>query len=210
MMDSDKPNSPPNEVERKLIEIRKSINAPIGKYRSIRTDDPVTGDTLAKNAAKYPNQPIFINDEIHMVYIKDHYQRNIHQHNKEINNPQNNRCFVSGKKVHFYYCTTLQQMDEEGRMKRYRETRETKNTYLIDLHGAENLGTRLAWCQNCIDVLCRNGEVFRFMYRMRIKNTIAKYGDAKELMACVEAYDNNTPTAIQEIQDFVKKTIRKK
>lgn len=209
-MNSDKPNSPENEVERKLIEIRESINAPIGRSNSIRKrNGPVTGADLADNAAKYPEQPIFINGEIHMVYIKDNYLRNIHQHNNEINNPPNNRCFVSGKKVHFYYCKTLQYMDDEGRMSRYRETRETKNTYLIDLRDVENLGTRLPWCKYCIDVLCRKGKVFQLKYRMRIKDKIAKYGDAKELMACVEAYDNNTPTAVQEIKDFVKKTIRK-
>lgn len=219
-MNFDKLNTAGKEIERKLIEIRKSINAPIGIYipKGPNNDGSTSGGDLADNAAKSPNQPIIIGGELHIVYIKDNYEHNKLSHNDEINSDDNpSRYFASGKKVHFYYCSTLKKMKRERRKDRYQRIREAQNTYLIDLNDVENLATRLAWCKNCIDILCHNGKVFRSgytqiysKYRKKARDKIAKYGDAKELMACVEAHKNHSPSACQEIQNFVKNTIGKK
>lgn len=181
-MDLDKLKAIGKEIERDLIKIRESVGAPIDEYEPYIE---ITGAELIDLATRHPGEPIIIGDKFYTAYIKDNYHHNILSHNEEINNPANtSRCFVSGKKVHFYYCSTLIYMARRGRDDRYRAPHKTQNTQIIDLSDKKDLETRLAWCKNCIKTLY-NKENPRVRYNL---GEVARNGDAKELMNRVKAH----------------------
>ena len=59
------------KIEENLIQIRKSIGAPLGDYSADSENIDITGDRLQKLAALSPGEPIIIDDKMHMAYIKD-------------------------------------------------------------------------------------------------------------------------------------------
>lgn len=200
-------------IEEKLIEIRERFGVPPWPYstRPVKIEiREVLGNDLREDAQIHPEQPIIEEGEFYMAYIKDHQDARFYskeKHDAEVDNHPN-LCFVSGKKVHFYYCEALVDMNENGRRARYQVTRKTENTRIIDLNDGE-VETRLALCKLCATILCHNGELSASGEEFPYKDTrkkIAEYGNAEELMTCVKAYYNNDPSAIKKIQNFIKNT----
>lgn len=138
-------------------------------------------------------------EEQNIPHDKYNFHRDVDDNNKEVK-PE--YCIaISGGKIHFYYCSTLQAAVKKEHKDKYRTIPISK----MDLRNKESLGTHLTWCKNCIDVLCHNGRISQG----HILNQIAEHGNAEELMACVEAHANDSPSAVKKIQNFVKNTIGK-
>lgn len=133
-----------------------------------------------------------------------HDKYNFHRdddHNKEAKLPADEfHIAILDSKMHFYYCRTLTNMNEQGYLSK------CKTISKMDLKNKENLGANLTWCKDCIDILCHNGK----MSQGHILNQIAEHGDAEELMDCLEADYNDNPSAVQKIQNFITNTIRNK
>ncbi len=172
------------ETEIKLNEIRERIGAPIGDYGTVGKD--FKGEKLKKLAQLNPDKPIIIDDEFCLAYIKDHTNTQFHgykkDHDAEVKSHSSSR-FMKGYKIHFYFCITLVNMSFKGLEARYRVTSHINNVQKIDLADAENLRTRLAFCQNCITLLG---------YSSRDKKETAAHGDAQELIDCVKGCYNYT------------------
>ena len=196
------------KIEANLIQIRKSIGAHLGDYSVDPENIDITGEKLQKLAALSPGEPIIIDDRMHMAYIKDHeYHGFKRQHDEEVKK-HNNLCFVRGNKVHFYYCTTLVNMSNNGLRGRYQAAGNTRNVRSIDLCDAKNVETRLAWCKHCIRILCNKGRVPIFRRILAYKSRLAEYGDAREFMACVKALYDGDANALQRTQDVFLRTMR--
>jgi len=199
------------KTEKRLIEIRKSIGASIAGYSVTPVEIDISGAEIADLAKSNPGEPIILNGEYSVVYIKDH---NFHgfktDHDNEVNKHPN-RCFVRGNKAHFYYCITLRKMTENGKKKRYRRAIFIdSDDRLIDLRDAQNVNTRLAWCKHCIVILGRTGGVRKWiLWRGKNKSRMAEYGDAKDLTECVKMLhiDGNTREATQRTQNFFVNTL---
>ena len=191
-----------NEIESKLIEIRKRIKAPLIDYSINYTEIDITGEKLQKLAAANPGEPIIIENQFSFAYIKDNTWHKKYDYDIQVNNHPN-QCFIMGKKVHFYYCCTLIKMSESGRRDRYRAYYKSRNKILIDLHDENDVETRLAFCKNCIMVLCQKSN--QAGVSPEFKANIAEYGNAKDLMSCVKAHYKNNPEAAEKTQDILNK-----
>ncbi len=168
------------KIEAELIAIRKSVGAELGEFNIVHRAFVIKDEELQERAQLNPGKPIIIDGEYHHVYIKDHSYYDKSQHDQEVKK-NSAHCFTSGNKVHFYYCETLSDMEDGGKYEaRYRATRKISNSKIIDLRGAENVKTRLAWCQNCLHRIFPGGGFDR--------KKIAQNGDAQKLMAAVKAY----------------------
>ena len=175
MIELDKLKDKGKEIEDGLIAIRKSVGAKLGEFNIVHREFVIKDEELQERAQLNPGKPIIIDGEYHHVYIKDNSYYDKSQHDQDVKkNPAH--CFTSGKKVHFYYCKTLSDMEDGGRYEaRYRATRKISNSKIIDLRDAENVKTRLAWCQFCLGIFPGCG-------------VSAQNGDAQKLMAAVRAY----------------------
>lgn len=199
-MDVEKLEHAGKSVESKLIRIRENIGAPIGEY-SVSPVKFIRGRELEERAKNNPGEPIIINGEFYLEYINDNsYNRN--KHRREVGD-NGKGCFVSGNKVHFYYCETLVHMTNKGRGQRYCETSRVGNMQVIDLSPEEeNIETRLAWCKNCIEILRQAGKVSRgWKWRLR-RSRVAERADAVKFMRCVKLCYKNKPEARQETKSF--------
>lgn len=187
-------NNVGKEIEDKFIKILKRIGASPGDY------DPtiITAKDLLNYATKHKNQPIFMDGEFRIVYIKDNSYHTGNTHDKDVLDHPND-CFVSGNKIHLYCCSYLLGMTKKGRYDRYRATPEIENVQIIDLKDKDrkNLKTRLPLCKPCIKLLHTEENKRRGSYD---PNWIAEYGDAKELMDRVK----ERPVAIQMMVEFAK------
>ena len=181
MIEMDKLKSIGKKIENKLIAIRESVGAELGEF-NIAHDEFIIGEDLWELAQLNPGKPIIINGEYRHAYIKDHSYHGLKsKHDQEVKE-NSAHCFTRGNKVHFYYCKTLSQMRNKGRYDRYRAARKISNSKIIDLRNAKNVETRLAWCQNCLDIFPGKGGFFTN------KSKMAQNGDAQELMDAVRAY----------------------
>ena len=196
-MNPDKLNAVGEKITAQLTTIRESVGAQAGDYVAQKTNIELSGGKLKKLAEANPGEPIIINDEFHLAHIKDHLFSFKSEHDAEVAlHP--NKCYRNGKKVHFYYCRTLQSMAKAKRDDRYRLGSRVSNIKLIDLADKENVGTRLLWCKNCITVLsnaARQSEID--------KDRIAEYGDARQLMDSVKSLYRGDPDALQKARDFL-------
>lgn len=210
MINLDKLHVVGKQIETRLVEIRESIGAPVSEFDIKPPIIDIPGEKLAEEAQTKPDKPIIINDEYHIAYIKDNIQRGKYgkwskaDHDFVVQNPPVG-CFEKGKKLHFYYCKTLDSMTAQGRAKRYCAMRKFQNMQLIDLADAENVETKLAWCQFCIGVLFTNGNIPSW----KGKEPIAHYGDAESLMKCVIMHDKGENGAMERISEFVDETLER-
>ena len=167
------------KIEDGLIAIRKSVGAKLGEFNIVHREFVMDAEEIQELEQLKPGDPIIINGEYHHVYIKDHSYYGKSEHDQEVKEHPAH-CFTSGNKVHFYYCETLSDMRGRGGYDRYRATRKISNSKIIELRHAENVKTRLAWCQNCLHRIFPGGGFDR--------RKIAQNGDAQKLMAAVKAY----------------------
>ena len=177
------------KITKQLSDIRESVGAPLVSYTPHVID--ITGKELHEQAIKNKNKPIIRNNQYYFTYIKDNTYHDAAVHDSVVReNPYH--CFHVGKKVHFYYCPTLVNMEEKGRRERYRAVAERSNTRTIDLRGKEDVKTRLPWCKHCLKILCRQegGQLFYF-FRTN-KDKMARSRDADELMKSVIAHYEKT------------------
>ena len=196
-MNLDKLNAVGQKITAQLIAIRESVGAPLGDYTAEKSDIELTSREVERLAADNPGEPIIINDEFHLAHIKDHLFSFKREHDAEVAlHP--NKCYRSGKKVHFYFCRTLTSMKRAGREYRYRLGSKISNIKLIDLADEENVGTRLLWCKNCITVLSDTARQYGID-----KDRIAEYGDARQLMDCVKSLHHDDADALQKAHDFL-------
>ncbi|MGI9306987.1 MAG: hypothetical protein ACR2P5_06755 [Gammaproteobacteria bacterium] len=198
-----------DQIEKRLIEIRESIGASLGIFSNIiDTSIEITGKQLQENAEATPGEPIIINDEYYIAYIKDNTYYGSKLDHDEAVRAHPSRCFKDGKKVHFYYCSTIVKMGNMGRRARYRQTREFRNEKIIDLQGAEDVETRLPWCKNCIEIL--HNESAANIRDGRYKSLIAEYGDAQLLMKCVIMLRKGEFGAAEKVRDFFRQTMERR
>ena len=196
-MNLDKLNAVGEKITAQLTTIRESVGARTGDYVAQKTDIEISGGKLKELANANPGEPIIIGNEFHLAHIKDHLFSFKSEHDEEVAQHPN-KCYRSGNKVHFYYCRTLTSMAKAGRKERYRLGSKVGNIKLIDLADKENVGTRLLWCKNCINVLsnaARQSEID--------KDRIAEYGDARQLMDSVKSLYRGDPDALQKARDFL-------
>lgn len=199
------------EIEQELASILRRIGATLGEYSVEVVDINISEEELLEFAKSNPGAPIILKDKFCLAYIKDHtlcykdtHQREVHAHP--------NGCFVrGGNRVHFYYCITLMQMSERGRRRRYRcaDADRMGNYQKIDLKDANDVYTRLAWCQNCIEELANSSKVKQQLrwrpwriFQWKYKKRIAQYGDANGLMECVRLSYELSPDATQKTKAF--------
>jgi len=198
------------KIEKRLVKIRESTGAPVADYSVAPGEIDILGTDLEKLAKSNPEEPIFLNGEYNVVYIKDHSFHGFKDHDNEVNKHPN-RCFVRGNKVHFYYCATIRKMTENGKKERYRRaTFIGSNDRFIDLRNAQNVNTRLAWCKHCIVILGRKGGIRPWiLWRGKNKSRMAEYGDASDLTECVKMLhiDGNTREATQRTENFFDNTL---
>ena len=180
MINLNKLKSIGKNIENQLIAIRESVGAELGEFNIVHHEFVIDAEKLQEKAQLNPDNPIIINGEYHHVYIKDHCGILKSKHDQEVKENPAHCFFTSGHKVHFYYCETLSDMRGRGRYDRYRATRKISNSKIIDLKNAENVKTRLAWCQNCLHRIFP-GDGFD-------RRKMAQNGDAQKLMAAVRAY----------------------
>lgn len=199
MINLHKLESAGKEIERRLIVIRKGVNADVGAFNVAHKEITIIGKDLQALAINHPSEPIIKKGEFYLVYIRDHDRRGSkNEHDWDIQqNPAH--CFLGGNKVHFYFCRTLTHMKMGGRFMRYRQIlwKFDDNTKIIDLSDASGVETRLPWCKNCLgiflkknwwslpnkDIMAQNGDSQRL-----IKDVMAQNGDSQRLMAAVKAY----------------------
>ena len=179
MIEMDKLKSIGKNIENTLIAIRESVGAELGEF--VPGAFTVVGKKVP--SIVHPGEPIFIDGQYYLVYIKDHtYQGFKSEHDRDVEK-NSAHCFIRGNKVHFYGCQTLMNMKPHEREARYRFDPEIGNSKIIDLRDAENVKTRLAWCKNCLKIFPGKG-----LWYILNKDIMAQNGDAKKLIAAVRAY----------------------
>lgn len=150
LMNTDKLEAVGRKITRRLSDIRISVGARAGNFatKTIQLDE----DELRKRANLNPGKPIIIDGELHLAYIKDHDN---HFSGLEECREQVSKfgCYKDGRKIHFYYCRTLQRMYRDGRQQRYHLPVFRSRWQPIDLPEVKDRSTPLAWCQNCIKSL---------------------------------------------------------
>ena len=192
------------KIENKLIAIRESVGAELGEFNIVHREFVMDAEEIQELEQLKPGDPIIINGEYHHVYIKDHIYHGLKSnHDQEVKeNPAH--CFTRGYKVHFYDCEILSDMRAKGTYDRYRATRRISNFKIIDLKDAENVKTRLAWCQFCLGIFPGCGE--------SAIREMAKNGDAQKLMAAVRAYHDGKEDLgnkhAAEFRDYKREPIR--
>lgn len=202
------------EIGEQLDKIRIRIGAQVVPYDVKKEPidiEIVDGEKIWKEANKKPNQPIIINDNFRLVYIKDHGFHDKYNHDLKTRN-HSTGCFTDGNKVHFYYCKTLIDMTARGRKLRYRYALQISNIQIIDLINAQNVETRLAWCKNCISILGKAGGVgmmgrFLLWNSGQRKSLVAERANAVKLINCVESYYRGKLDASQKIRSFFEEII---
>ena len=189
-MDLSKLESVGEEIKNRLIDIRDRVGAQAGTYNPVHKEF-ITGKDLHELSLRCPGEPIIIDGEFYLVYIKDNRHLDFKEYEEDVkNNPTS--CFVRGKKVHFYHCRTLTQMEERGRKRRYRQYmwKNDNHTRIIDLKDKDDVYTRLPWCQNCLSIFIKKD---RSLLTKDI-HIMAQDYDTKKLMKSVMAdYDNRHP-----------------
>ena len=202
-MNLDKLNAVGQKITAQLIAIRESVGAPLGDYAAKKdTIKIITGGDLQDLAIANPDKPIIINGKLHLVHIKDHLFYYKRDHDAEVAQPH--RCFQNGRKVHFYQCHTLRTMKNQGREDRYYRNSRISNISQIDLADEKDVGTRLLWCKNCISVLFRTARQWGLN-----KKEIAMYGDARQLMDCVESLHRGDTDAMEKTRNFIRLETRR-
>ena len=194
-----------DEINNRLTQIRKRINAPLGNFTVAPKDIEIkerTGEELTKGRER--GDPIMNKGKFYLVYIKDNLYHNKDDHDRSVDNSTSG-CFIVGKKLHFYCCKIIYDMTKTGRKRRYVATSYFSNVQPIDLCGAEGFEARLALCKYCIGDLITNGEVDIPYY----ENIIAEYGNAQTLMHCVKLLHNKDSDAKRKTKEFISRTLRK-
>ena len=202
-MNLDKLNAVGQKITAQLIAIRESVGAPLGDYAAQKEAIKfISGGDLQDLAIAHPDKPIIINGKFHFVHIKDHLFYYKQDHDAEVAQPH--RCFQRGRRVHFYRCSTLRNMKKQGRGDRYYHNSRISNISQIDLADEKDVRTRLLWCQNCISVLFRTARQWGFN-----KKEIALYGDARQLMDCVESLHRDDTDAMEKTRNFMRLETRR-
>lgn len=202
-----------NKIESLLAKIREEIGASKSKYDAKYVEIEISGHKLNELAKVNPGKPIIINGKFRMAYIKDHSYYQFQNFESAINSHPND-CLVKANKVHFYYCTTLVNMKARGREARYYPATQITNTRSIDYGTSTDLKVRLAYCKNCINILCSAARTSPWQYfqYLRDKDTFAEWGDANDYMNCAKELYNSKDiaTAVTHAQKMFLKTIERK
>lgn len=201
-------------IEQEMTEILKSIGGSLGKCE-INTADLVdygSAEDVWTESLEKPWEPFIVNGEYMILYIKDNslisaagrphagYKRH---HDIEVREHPN-RCYESGRKVHFYRCTTLQTAPKERREARYFQDRLDKYTRIIDLRDAR-VKTKLAWCKHCIGRLSK-GVLWQWLSGDN-KSRIAEYGRPGDIVRCVKLKVDNTHESKEEVRKILKQMV---
>ena len=195
------------EVSQRLDAIRERIGASTGNIDL--QGGYISGQVLKDRAKKRPDEPIIIGGVCSRVYIRDHagggrFSRHIWD-NKAKDIVRKNGCYTPGKKVHFYYCKTLQDMSDRGRFDRYQVQPPGQwNEYFVDFENQKSFLIRLAFCQNCIKVM---EEKARTWCRHEDREIIAWRGDARQFMDCVKALHQDDGDAQNRVRDFFHRCV---
>lgn len=156
-----------------LEKIRKRVGAELVEFVPRPSGERINADLTSVAQVErlfdrsglliHRNRPVF-------VYIRDHtVSREV------IKFPE------GGRKIHFAVCSTLKEMQEIGRFRRYRMTENDDNLYLVDVREGsrdEEKNVRLFPCQYCLAQLryrCFDSSSPRDM-----KSKIVEEFDAKE------------------------------
>lgn len=185
-----------------LTEIRERVRAP--KIEFDIHKQVMSSAQFLKISKKIPvGQPLIINGRFSFVYIKDHlFWSTLDFKEKMLNAP--NQCFMDGKRVHFYMCPTLKTMENKGRSERYCHTTHLReNKCEIDLKGQNDVAVRLGWCQNCLYILLRDGNVpYKRGARTFIQYRASVGGDSVKIMGCVKGHHRKNDDRIEKIRKF--------
>ena len=194
-----------DEISNRLDAIREEVAASLSGDVSFG-DGYISGGALKELAEKRPDEPIFLDDTYHRVYIRDH-DNHRHSLHGAIAFVRQYGCYTLGRKVHAYFCSTLQGMDENGRYHRYHYQLppDLWDEYEVDFPEQKSFSIRLPICQNCIKVMAKKaGFSFR---RKSSPPEIARRGGAQQFMDCVRALHQNDDDARKKVYDFFRQCV---
>lgn len=176
----------------KLIKIREEIGVPTTPFSAKK--QVMSASQFRKISSKIPvGKLLVIDGKISMVYIKDHLFWSESEFLSYMRNAPN-KCFMEGKRVHFYMCSTLKEMEKRGRSARYCiDENLDENECEIDLKEKDNIAVRLGWCKNCLEILLNDGNVrYRNSQKRSIQHRASINGDSKEILDCItDCYHEN-------------------
>lgn len=203
-MNENKLSEAGKQIAERLARIRERVDASTVAFDI--NPKVLLGEEFIKILENIPlGEPLIIDQQFNFAYIKDHtFHRHSYYQYMIRNAP--NKCFLKGRKVHFYRCTTLSNMERINRSDRYCNTIALPNNNCeIDLRDKNDVLARLAWCQHCLEILLRDGVIIRPRQKNTFKSLIeqsATGGDWKKIRDCFKDYNYDHKVKIEKIKEF--------